>query len=46
MGMLGKAWSSGALCVVQNSETLPSMLHPRTKLECERSSPATALPSL
>ena len=35
MGMVGKAWSSGALCVVQNAETLPQMLHPRTKLECE-----------
>jgi hypothetical protein len=33
MGMVGKAWSSGALCVVQNPDTLPTMLHPRTKLE-------------
>ena len=43
MGMVGKAWSSGALCVVQNSETLPTMLHPRTKLDCKSLAPSIAL---
>jgi hypothetical protein len=33
LGMVGKAWSTGALCVVQNAETLPQCLHPRNKLE-------------
>ena len=33
MGMLGKAWSTGALMMVQVAETLPKGFHPRTKLE-------------
>lgn len=46
MGMVGKAWSSGALCVVQNPDTLPTMLHPRTKLEgAACCSPSAQLPA-
>ena len=33
MGMLGKAWSTGALMMVQVAETLPKGFHPRTKLD-------------
>ena len=33
MGMLGKAWSTGALMMVQVADTLPKGFHPRTKLE-------------
>ncbi len=33
MGMLGKAWSTGALMMVQVADTLPKAFHPRTKLE-------------
>ena len=33
MGMLGKAWSTGALMMVQVADTLPKGVHPRTKLE-------------
>ena len=33
MGMLGKAWSTGALMMVQVADTLPKAFHPRAKLE-------------
>ena len=33
MGMLGKAWSTGALMMVQVADTLPKGFHPRAKLE-------------
>jgi hypothetical protein len=35
MGMLGKAWSTGALMMVQVADTLPKGFHPRPKLEGE-----------
>ena len=37
MGMLGKAWSTGALMMVQVADTLPKAFHPRAKLEGARS---------
>ncbi|KAK9908991.1 hypothetical protein WJX75_005700 [Coccomyxa subellipsoidea] len=33
LGMLGKAWSTGSACVIQNVDNLPHSLHPRTHLE-------------
>ena len=38
MGMLGKAWSTGALMMVQVADTLPKAFHPRAKLEGAQSS--------
>ena len=36
--MLGKAWSTGALMMVQVADTLPKAFHPRAKLEGAQSS--------
>lgn len=36
LGLLGKAWSTGSACVIQNVDNLPHSLHPRTHLEGER----------
>ena len=38
--MLGKAWSTGALMMVQVADTLPKGFHPRTKLEGVLTCPA------
>ena len=40
MGMLGKAWSTGALMMVQVADTLPKGFHPRTKLDGTFTCPA------